>query len=133
MAKTGQKASEFVDALREKTRAAFLRETAELPRFQQESGGSSLSPWDVSYYAEKLRKARFDFDDAALRPYFSVPSVLQGAFKIATRLYGVRIEEFERLPGTRTSTATSSTRASDSSRPSSSTSSQGRRSAAEPG
>ncbi|MFK7999392.1 MAG: M3 family metallopeptidase [Polyangiales bacterium] len=95
MAKSGQKASEFVDTLREKTRAAFVRETADLARFQQESGGTSLAPWDVSYYAEKLRKARFDFDDAALRPYFSVPSVLQGAFKIATELYGVRIEEFE--------------------------------------
>lgn len=95
MAKSGQKASEFVDTLREKTRAAFVRETADLARFQQESGGTSLEPWDVSYYAEKLRKARFDFDDAALRPYFSVPSVLQGAFKIATQLYGVRIEAFD--------------------------------------
>ncbi|MFT5352998.1 MAG: oligopeptidase A [Polyangiales bacterium] len=95
MAKTGQKASEFVDALREKTRAAFVRETADLVRFQQDSGGASLAPWDVSYYAEKLRKARFDFDDTALRPYFSVPTVLKGLFEIATRLYGIRIEAFK--------------------------------------
>ena len=50
-------------------------------------GIDSLKPWDTSYYSEKLKEEKFGFDDETLRPYFSVDSVLNGAFEIAGKLY----------------------------------------------
>jgi oligopeptidase A len=95
MAKSGHAARRFIETLREKAAHFFQREIAELEAFRRDLEGSSapaLSPWDVGYYAEKLRRARFDFDDEALRPYFALDRVLEGAFSIATRLYGVTVE-----------------------------------------
>lgn len=85
MAKTGSRALSFVDDLREKTETAFEREKAALKAF----AGRDLEAWDVSYYSEKQRKARFDYDEEALRPYFALESVLSGAFEIFQRLYGL--------------------------------------------
>ncbi len=99
MAKTARQALEFVETLGERTRAAFERETEELIEFRRQLEGpgvDELAPWDVSYYAEKQRRALYDFDEEELKPYFSAKRVLQGAFAIAERLYGLRIEE---LPG----------------------------------
>jgi len=98
MAKSGQAAQQFVEDLREKTQTAFDRETAELQTFRQElegPGAPPLAPWDVSYFAEKLRKKLYDFDEEQLRPYFSAPRVLRGAFDLAEDLYGIVIEPCE--------------------------------------
>jgi oligopeptidase A len=95
MAKDGQSARRFLDTLRDKTRAFFAKENDDLAAFRRELEGPSapaLQPWDVGYYAEKLRRARYDFDAEALRPYFALDRVLAGAFEIAERLYGVKIE-----------------------------------------
>jgi oligopeptidase A len=100
MAKTGQKAQSFVDELTEKTEPAFKRENAELLAFRRELEGANapeLAPWDVGYYSEKLKRARYAFDDEELKPYFSFDTVLRGAFELAERLYQVRIEEAEGL------------------------------------
>lgn len=95
MAKTGEKAADFVADLHARTMPAFERETAELEAFRREVSGDDtpLRPWDLGYYAEKMRKARFDFDDEILRPYFSVGSVLDGLFEVARRLYGVEVRK----------------------------------------
>jgi oligopeptidase A len=96
MAKSGDQAEAFVRDLTERTEAAFLRERQELESFRRElegPGAPPLMPWDVGYYAEKLRAARYDFDEEALRPYFAADRVVAGLFEIARRLYGVRIEE----------------------------------------
>lgn len=96
MAKTGEAARKFVEDLHERTRAAFERETAELEQFRAERTGGPvepLEPWDVAYWAEKKRKATFDFDDEDLRPYFSIDSVLGGMFRIAEDIFHVKIRE----------------------------------------
>ncbi|MEM9862299.1 MAG: M3 family metallopeptidase [Myxococcota bacterium] len=93
MAKNGDRAFAFVDDLRQRTHEAFMRETSELESFAKVDGG--MAPWDVAFYAERLRKERFDFDDEALRPYFSVPGVLGGLFELVQSLYGVRIAPYE--------------------------------------
>jgi len=101
MAKKGADAQRFVHELRERTQAAFERETRELLAFRRELEGAdapSLSPWDVTYYAEKLRKARFSLDEEELREYFPAELALQGAFTVAERLYGVRIERLDGVP-----------------------------------
>ena len=101
MAKTGARAKAFVDELRGRTEAAFVREQEDLLAFRREREGASapaLQPWDVPYWAELQRRDRYDFDDEALRPYFALPAVMQGLFAIAERLYGVRITPERALP-----------------------------------
>jgi len=101
MAKNGGAARRFVETLRDKTATWFERENADLAAFRRELEGPdapALEPWDVSYYAEKLRKARYDFDEEALRPYFPADRALEGAFAIASRLYDVRIEPLPEAP-----------------------------------
>jgi len=101
MAKTAARALEFVDELREKTQEAFAAETADLLAFRRSLEGPAappLQPWDVSYYAEKQRKALYDFDDEALRPYFSAQRVIEGMFAVVERLYGVSFRENPDMP-----------------------------------
>lgn len=100
MAKSGDKARAFIRELDEKTRPAFEREQAELLAFRRQLEGESagpLDPWDVGYYAEKLRRARYDLDEEELRQYFSVDRVLEGAFTVAERLFAVKIARVEGL------------------------------------
>jgi len=98
MAKDGDKAESFVRDLTERTEPAFIGEKAELLAFRRElEGGDApdLKPWDVGYYAEKLRSTRYDFDEEILRPYFAADRVVEGLFRIAGRLYGVTFEEMK--------------------------------------
>ena len=101
MAKSGAQARRFVSTLRDRALPFFERENAELEAFRRElegAGAPSLAPWDVPYYAEKLRRARYDFDEEAIRPFFALDRVLDGVFAIAARLYGVRIEPWPDAP-----------------------------------
>ena len=99
MAKSAEVARGFVRDLESRVRPAFEAETAELRAARAEQGdGGPLRPWDVAFLAERIRKARFAFDDEALRPYFPLPTVVRGLFTIAERLYGVRIEPTDGLP-----------------------------------
>jgi oligopeptidase A len=94
MAKTGAQAKAFVDDLSRKSEPAFEREKQDLLAFRRELegiGAPELMPWDIGYYSEKLKKARYSFDDEELRPYFSFERVLEGAFGLAERLFGVSI------------------------------------------
>ena len=54
--------------------------------------GSTIQPWDWYYYAEKVRKAKFDLDEAETKPYFQVDSVRKGVFNAAEKVYGLHIE-----------------------------------------
>ncbi len=96
MAKDGETARRFVDELRRRTRPFFDRENEQLLAFRREVEGdpdARMEPWDVGYWAEKQRKALFDFDEEELRPYLAAPRVLEGLFETVRRLYGIRIEE----------------------------------------
>ena len=94
MAKSGARAWAFTDNLRKRTEDAFKRENAELEEFS----GSLAKPWDVAYQAERLRKARYDFDEEDLRPYFPYEGVLRGMFEISERLFGIRISKRDGMP-----------------------------------
>lgn len=101
MARNAATARAFVDDLIARTLPAFEAEKADLAAFRRELEGPDappLEPWDVAYYAEKLRSARFSFDEEALRPYFPFERVLAGAFDIAGQLYGVRFEPWTEAP-----------------------------------
>jgi len=64
----------------------------------REGGGFKLAPWDWWYYAEKLRKAKYDLDDQILKPYFKLDNVLRGAFDTANKLWGLQFVERTDIP-----------------------------------
>ena len=61
--------------------------------------GFQLAPWDWAYYSEKVRAAKFSFDESQLKPYFEMRNVLEnGVFHAATKLYGITFKERTDLP-----------------------------------
>jgi oligopeptidase A len=89
MASSVAEVRSFLEQLAERSRPVAQREYEELTRF----AGRKLEAWDVSFYAERMKQARFELSEEALRPYFPLPRVLEGMFKVAENLYGVRIVE----------------------------------------
>ena len=73
--------------LRQVSYDAAVKEFEELKAF----AGTDLKHWDTTYWAEKQREAKFDFNEEELRPYFSLPNVLSGLFSLAHRIFGVTI------------------------------------------
>lgn len=63
-----------------------------------ETGDTTFASWDWWFYAERLRKAKYDLDEDALRPYFALDSVRNGVFGLATKLYGITFRERTDLP-----------------------------------
>ena len=60
--------------------------------------GSKIEPWDWWYYAEKVRKEKYDLDESLTKPYFQIDSVVNGVFTNAHILYGVNFERLEDVP-----------------------------------
>ncbi|WP_412028420.1 M3 family metallopeptidase [Deinococcus yunweiensis] len=101
MAGGGAAALKFERDLEDRTRPAFEQENAELAVYHRAQAGADapeLAAWDVSYWAEKQRKAKYDFDEEQLRPYFPMDSVLSGLFEITRRVFGVSVTEAQ-APG----------------------------------
>jgi oligopeptidase A len=94
MAGSGAHAVEFLEQLRVKTVPFYENENAALEAF----AGHKIAPWDVSYYAEKQRKALYEFDEEELRPYFPAENVVGGMFGIVQRLYGITVRRSEDVP-----------------------------------
>jgi peptidyl-dipeptidase Dcp len=63
-----------------------------------EGGDFKLEAWDWWYYAEKLKKEKYDLDEEQLRPYFQLDKVLEGLFGVANQLYGLQIKEIYDIP-----------------------------------
>src|SRR5690606_1995074 len=78
-------------------RAGAEREALQA-RVRAEGGNFAVAPWDWRYYAEKERKARFDVDEAATRPYLALDNVIAAAFDTATRLFGLKFKEMKDAP-----------------------------------
>jgi len=99
MAHTGDTAQKFLADLRVRTEPRFREENAELESFAgQTLPGEALQPWDIGYWAEKQRAALYDFDEEALRPYFSLQNVVGGMFEIFGRIFGIRVTEETGVP-----------------------------------
>jgi oligopeptidase A len=96
MAKGGARALGFVEDFQRLATDAFVRECRELEEFAAQQTGrpvQRLAPWEVAYWAEKLRQARYAFDEEVLRPYFPMDRVIAGMFELASRVFGLRITE----------------------------------------
>jgi oligopeptidase A len=85
---------ELMESLRQVSFPAAQRELQELQAFAQSQDASvtELQPWDVSFWAERLREQKYDFNAEELRPYFPLEQVLSGLFGLADRLFGIQIQ-----------------------------------------
>ncbi|QQD13723.1 M3 family metallopeptidase [Sphingobacterium sp. UDSM-2020] len=96
MAQNPDKVNAFLDDLLTKAKPAAKDEFQELRSFASETDGITiLEKWDGAYYAEKLKQKKFQLDDEQLKPYFKLENVLQGAFEIAGKLFGLRFSEVQ--------------------------------------
>ena len=94
MAESPEKVISFSHNLLEKAKPAAQKEFAELVAFAKKTDGIEvLEKWDGSYYSEELKQQLFNFDDEKLKPYFQLEKVLNGAFTIAQKLYGLTFTE----------------------------------------
>jgi peptidyl-dipeptidase Dcp len=100
MAKTPEAAIEFMDALVPAATARAKREQKDIQDvIEAQKGGFTVAPWDWEFYAEQVRKAKYDLDEKEIRPYFEIDKVLQnGVFYAATRLYGITFKERHDIP-----------------------------------
>ena len=94
MAQTPEKVKSFLNDLLAKAKPAAEKEFAELTAFAKKLDGiDQLEKWDSAYYSEKLKQKLFDFDDEQLKPYFKLENVLNGAFTVAEKLFGITFKE----------------------------------------
>ena len=94
MAQTPEQVISFLNDLLAKAKPAAQKEFEELSAFAKKLDGiDQLEKWDGAYYSEKLKQQLFNLDDEILKPYFQLEKVLEGAFTIAERLYGITFNE----------------------------------------
>lgn len=99
MAKTPAKVVEFLQSVWQPALNQAKAERDELQKMMDAEGkGEKLEAWDWWYYAEKLRQAKYDLDEEALRPYFKMENVRQGAFDLAGKLWGLQFKKLENTP-----------------------------------
>src|SRR6202030_3437082 len=100
MAKTPEAALKFMDAIVPAATAKAAREAADNQAvIDAQKGGFKIEAYDWQFYAEQVRKARYDIDDAQVKPYFEIDNVLQnGVFYAANLLYGITFKERHDLP-----------------------------------
>ena len=94
MCETTKQLSDFFKQLLEASLPYAKRDLMEVSRYAQKLGAPMpLQRWDFSYYSEKLKQAKYDFDEELLRPYFQLERVRQGIFDLYGRLYNLRFKE----------------------------------------
>lgn len=100
MAKTPEAAVKFMDALLPATTAKAASEAKDIQSvIDTQHGGFALAPWDWNFYSEQVRKAKYDLDEAQIKPYFEVNNVLEnGVFYAANQLYGLTFKERKDIP-----------------------------------
>jgi len=100
MAKTPEAALKFMDALVPPATGRAASEAQDIQAvIDQQKAGFKLQPWDWEFYAEQVRKAKYDLDEEKVKPYFELNNVLQnGVFYAANQLYGISFKERKDLP-----------------------------------
>ena len=100
MAKTPEAALKFMDALVPGATAKAAREAKDIQDvIDAQKGGFTLQPWDWNFYSEQVRKAKYDLNEAEVKPYFELNHVLEnGVFYAAHELYGIAFKERKDIP-----------------------------------
>lgn len=100
MAKTPGSVDELLRAVWEKAVVRAREERDALAAEAQNSGDNAeIMPWDWRYYSERVRKAKYDFDESKLQPYLELDHMIKAAFDTASRLFGLKFQERKDLPG----------------------------------
>jgi len=99
MAKTPKAVYDLLKTVWTPAVAKAKEEAAELQKLMDvQVKGEKLEPWDWWYYSERLRKAKYNLEEEALRPYFKLENVRQGVFGLATKLYGLKFKKLSDMP-----------------------------------
>jgi peptidyl-dipeptidase Dcp len=99
MAKTPENVFGLLNKLWEPALKNAKKELADMQAMVKKEGGNfNIESWDWWFYAEKIRKERYDLDENQLRPYFELNNVREGAFTLAKKLYGITFEEIKNIP-----------------------------------
>ena len=99
MAKTPGAVADLLHAVWRKAVARAGEERDALIAEARQSGDNAeIMPWDWRYYSEKVRKAKYDFDEAKLQPYLELDNMIRAAFDCASRLFGLQFKERTDLP-----------------------------------
>ncbi|KAH0895649.1 hypothetical protein HID58_045217 [Brassica napus] len=91
---TVEKADELLEKLRSASWAPAVQDIEDLKSFAKNQGAAeadSLTHWDVTFWSERLRESKYDINEEELRPYFSLPKVMDGLFRLAKTLFGVDV------------------------------------------
>lgn len=99
MARSPERVYEFLNGILEPALDVAKKDRDEMQKIIDHEGGEfKLKPWDWWYYAEKLKKQKYDIDESELKPYFVLDNVRDGMFYVANRLYGLEFERLENMP-----------------------------------
>ncbi|PKL88658.1 MAG: peptidase M3 [Ignavibacteriae bacterium HGW-Ignavibacteriae-2] len=99
MAKTPEQVYDLLNKLWTPALEVAKKERADMQKIIDNEGGNfKLQSWDWWYYADKVKKAKYDLDEEELRPYFKVENVIKGVFGLSTKLWGITFEERNDIP-----------------------------------
>lgn len=101
MAETPKRVKEFLDNFLDKAKPIASKEIDELKAYAKEKGGvepNDFMAWDYAFWAEKLKKEKYDFDSEELKPYFKLENVIDGVFLVAKKLFGLSFKERRDIP-----------------------------------
>jgi len=98
MAESPNKVQKFLNELLDKAKPAAEEEFKKLEDFSKDLDGiDQLQKWDSAYYSEKMKQKLFSLDDEQLKPYFKLENVINGAFTVAKKLFGLHFEEIDTI------------------------------------
>jgi len=98
MSGSPEKVTTFLNDLLDKAKPVALKEFKELETFAKELDAiDQLQKWDSAYYSEKLKNKLFNLDDEKLKPYFKLENVIDGAFKVANKLFGLHFKQVDTI------------------------------------
>jgi peptidyl-dipeptidase Dcp len=98
MAETPETVMDFLVRLRDLYKVGALEDLKSIQEFAAPDGVTDLKPWDVGYYSEKLREAKYAFSSEDFRPYFPLQQVLEGTFQHFSKLFGITFTPAKDLP-----------------------------------
>lgn len=99
MAKTPETVMEFLESLNKAYTEPMKRELKEIEDYARQTEGAdfTLGAWDYSYWSDKLKNNRYAFNDEDLKPYFELNRTIDGVFGLATKLYGYKFKETDKI------------------------------------